>query len=57
MVIARDGFTPQHQRRITSEDLYFRMISTGWGEALRKAFHDLPDYSFFNSEQKMPGLE
>jgi putative proteasome-type protease len=50
LVIERDRFEPLHVRRITGDDTYFRQISTGWGEALRNAFHSLPDYSFDNSE-------
>ncbi len=46
LVIERDKFEPLHQRRITADDAYFRSISTGWGEALKKAFLSLPDYSF-----------
>lgn len=45
LVIARDQFTPVHERRVTNDDPYFRAISTGWGEALKNAFHALPDYS------------
>ena len=48
MVIERDCFTPQHERRIEAHDSYFSAISNGWGEALKKAFHALPDYSFFD---------
>ncbi|ABC63904.1 proteasome-type protease [Erythrobacter litoralis] len=44
MVIERDGFTPSHTNRITSEDPYFQEISSSWGDALRTAFHSLPDY-------------
>jgi putative proteasome-type protease len=46
LVIERECFEPLHQRRITADDAYFRSISTGWGQALKKAFHSLPDYSF-----------
>ncbi|QCI94594.1 proteasome-type protease [Novosphingobium sp. EMRT-2] len=46
MVIERDRFEPLHQRRITREDPYFMRISSSWSEALRQAFHSLPDYSF-----------
>lgn len=46
MVIQRDTFEPTHTRRITSEDPYFRTISSGWGEALKKAFLSLPPYTF-----------
>jgi len=46
MVIERDRFEPLHQRRITKDDPYFKQISSSWSEALRQAFHSLPDYSF-----------
>ena len=46
LVIENGRFEPLHQRRIGSDDPYFRIISDGWGEALRQAFHSLPDYSF-----------
>lgn len=34
--------------RIEADNAYFRSISDGWGEALRAAFHSLPDFSFEN---------
>ena len=46
LVIERDRLEPLHQRRINADDPYFRSISAGWGEALKKAFLSLPDYSF-----------
>ncbi len=46
LVMERDKFEPLHQRRILPNDPYFKQISTSWGEALRDAFHSLPDYSF-----------
>lgn len=46
LVIERDRFAPLHERRITGDDPYFKAISSGWGEALKKAFLSLPDYSF-----------
>ncbi len=46
MVIERDTFEPLHQRRIEHTDPYFDAISSSWSEALRSAFHSLPDYSF-----------
>ncbi len=46
MVIERDGFEATQERRITAEDPYFKAISSKWGDALRDAFHSLPDYSF-----------
>ncbi|MDE1467822.1 proteasome-type protease [Aurantiacibacter sp. D1-12] len=46
MVIERDSFAPSHERRIEYDDPYFDAISSKWGDALRSAFHSLPDYSF-----------
>ena len=46
LVIERDGFAPLHEKRVTADDAYFRAVSSGWGEALKKAFVSLPDYSF-----------
>jgi putative proteasome-type protease len=46
LVVERDHFEPLHSRRITEADPYFRAISSGWGNALKAAFHSLPDYSF-----------
>lgn len=46
LVIARDAFQPLHTRRIGGEDSYYRSVSEGWSEALKNAFHSLPDYSF-----------
>ena len=40
----REGYP--YERRITRDDPYFNIISDGWGEALKKAFHSLPAYSF-----------
>ncbi|HCF25561.1 MULTISPECIES: proteasome-type protease [unclassified Novosphingobium] len=48
LVIETDKFEPVHQRRITAQDPYYQAVSAGWGEALKNAFHSLPDYSFFN---------
>jgi putative proteasome-type protease len=48
MVIERDKFTATHQRRITHEDTYYQAISQGWGEALKNAFTELPDYTFYS---------
>ena len=49
LVLERDTFEPTHQRRITASDPYFQSISSGWSEALKNAFHSLPDYSFYNA--------
>ena len=32
--------------RIDGDDAFFDMLSTGWGEALKNAFHGLPSYRF-----------
>jgi putative proteasome-type protease len=52
LVIERDQFEPTHQRRITAEDPYFRAVSDGWSEALKNAFHSLPDYSFYQAKDR-----
>ncbi len=46
LVYEKDSFEFAHQHRITADDEYFQTISGGWGEALRKAFHSLPDFTF-----------
>jgi putative proteasome-type protease len=50
LVIERDRFEPLHERRIHADDEYFQAISSRWGDALKAAFHSLPDYSFYNRE-------
>jgi putative proteasome-type protease len=50
LVIERDRFEPLHSRRIESGDPYFEAISSSWSDALRNAFHSLPDYSFEDGE-------
>lgn len=47
LVIGRDDFAATHERRITQDDDYFLAISSSWGDALKQAFHSLPDYSFY----------
>lgn len=51
LVIERDRFEPAHSRRITTKDPYFQSVSAGWSEALKNAFHSLPDYSFYSPEE------
>jgi len=46
LVVERDRFEPLHMRRIEAGDPYFEAISSSWSDALRNAFHSLPDYSF-----------
>jgi putative proteasome-type protease len=48
LVVERGTFEPLHERRIEASDPYYRAISSRWGEALRRAFHSLPDYTFYN---------
>lgn len=50
LVIDRDSFAASHERRIGHDDPYFQTISTGWGDALRRAFTSLPDYSFYHQK-------
>ena len=50
MVIERDTFAPKHERRIEAGDPYFQAVSSTWSDALRNAFHSLPDYSFYRAE-------
>lgn len=47
LVVERDGFAPLHEKRVESNDPYFEAISSSWSDALRRAFHSLPDYSFY----------
>ncbi len=39
-----NSFQPAHIGRISADDPYFQKISTGWGEALRRAFDSLPPF-------------
>src|ERR1700712_1495854 len=57
LVIDRDTYVPTHARRITGDDPYFRSISSGWGEALKKAFLSLPPYSFGPEPESETELE
>ncbi|MBS3931369.1 MAG: proteasome-type protease [Sphingomonadales bacterium] len=47
MVIEAGKFEPAHQRRVKADDAYYQAVSAGWSEALKNAFHALPDYSFY----------
>ncbi|MBL4858856.1 MAG: peptidase [Erythrobacter sp.] len=49
-VIERDTYEAGHQHRVAHDDSYFQVISTGWGDALKSAFHSLPDYSFYRQD-------
>jgi len=52
LVAERDNFKPLHERRIEQTDPYFDAISSSWSEALRSAFHSLPDYSFYQPSEQ-----
>lgn len=43
-----DSLAITHRQRIERDDPYFQKISTGWGEALRSAFHSLPNFKYDN---------
>lgn len=45
LAIERDTYVPFHERRILADDAYYHAVSAGWGEALKNAFHQLPDYT------------
>jgi putative proteasome-type protease len=42
-IVRRDSLRIALHRSIGPEDAYFKVIRDGWGEALRNAFHALPD--------------
>ena len=46
LVYEMDTFEFRHQHRIEADDHYYHTISNGWGNALKKAFQSLPDFSF-----------
>lgn len=50
-VIKRDTFKASHEHRVDHQDEYFQAISSSWGDALKDAFHSLPDYSFFRDDE------
>jgi putative proteasome-type protease len=45
-VIVKDTLRLGPSKRIEAEDPYFRTISNGWGDALKKAFDSLPPFTF-----------
>ena len=44
LVLGKDEFAATHEYRVQADDPYFATISSNWGDALRSAFHSLPDY-------------
>jgi putative proteasome-type protease len=45
-VYENEKFKFSNKHRITADDPYYQTISGGWGDALKKAFHSLPDFKF-----------
>ncbi|MCU0730590.1 MAG: proteasome-type protease [Hyphomonas sp.] len=45
-VVERDALRLGPSKRIEGEDPYYLSISSGWGDALKKAFDSLPGFSF-----------
>lgn len=45
-VIQKDTLLLGKSKRIEADDPYFGQISSGWGEALKKAFDSLPPFTF-----------
>lgn len=41
-----DSFEVGNTARVELDDAYFQTISEGWGEALKQAFHSLPNFKF-----------
>ncbi|WP_420404018.1 peptidase [Nisaea sp.] len=46
MTYETDSFQVGHTRRIKADDPYYMAVSEGWGDALKKAFNELPDFRF-----------
>lgn len=45
-VYENDAFRLGRTLRIDADNTYYQAISTGWGEALKQAFHLLPEFTF-----------
>ena len=45
-VIVRDSLRLGPNKRIEAEDPYYKSISNGWSDALKKAFDSLPPFTF-----------
>ena len=50
-VYEKDSFNITQHFRITSEDEYYKIISNGWGDALKAAFSALPEFQFTESDK------
>ena len=49
-IIEADRLDEAHTQRIEATDPYYLSISNLWGDALRQAFHSLPDFQFDRSK-------
>ncbi|MCF8467440.1 MAG: proteasome-type protease [Sneathiella sp.] len=45
-VYENDAYRVARKQRIDSDDPYYNLISTGWADALKDAFHSLPEFKF-----------
>ena len=45
-IIEKDTLELGPAKRIEADDAYFGQISSGWGDALKKAFDSLPPFKF-----------
>lgn len=43
-IYRRDSLDLPPSRRLAADDPYYQLVSSGWGEALRKAFQSLPGF-------------
>lgn len=48
VIVKRDQFKVARHVSIDANNSYFRQISSGWGDALRHAFVQLPDHDWLN---------
>jgi len=46
VVHEKDTCAVLHERRIEPDNPYYGLVSNGWGEALKTAFHSLPEFRF-----------
>lgn len=54
-VYEKDTFKITQQFRISAEDDYYKIISNGWGDALKAAFSALPEFQFTASDNARDG--
>ncbi|MBI1250500.1 MAG: peptidase [Alphaproteobacteria bacterium] len=51
MVYPRDSYRIGQRQRITADDPYYQLVSSGWGDALRAAFNSLPPFHFDDAKR------